>query len=54
MEKVVFIKIRLLFGPEVSASGVFFNFDNERMRSPKYPSAPTSGYAVLPGEELVT
>ena len=45
MEKVsVFIKIRVLFWPEISALGVFFNFDNERMRPPKYPSAP-------PGEE---
>ena len=33
MEKVsVFIKIRVLFWPEISAYGVFFNFDNERMR----------------------
>ena len=41
MEKVsVFIKIRVLFWPEISALGVFFNFDNERMRPPKYPSAP--------------
>ena len=35
-----FIKIRVLFWPEISALGVFFNFDNERMRPPKYPSAP--------------
>ena len=42
MKKVsVFIKIRVLFWPEISALGVFFNFDNERMRPPKYPSAPT-------------
>ena len=41
MEKVsVFIKIRVLFWTEISALGVFFNFDNERMRPPKYPSAP--------------
>ena len=41
VEKVsVFIKIRVLFWPEISALGVFFNFDNERMRPPKYPSAP--------------
>ena len=41
MQKVsVFIKIRVLFWPEISALGVFFNFDNERMRPPKYPSAP--------------
>ena len=26
-----FIKIRVLFWPEISALGVFFNFDNERM-----------------------
>ena len=36
----VFIKIRVLFGPEINALGVFFDFDNERMRPPKYPSAP--------------
>ena len=42
MEKVsVFVKIRVLFWPEISALGVFLNFDNERMRPPKYPSAPT-------------
>ena len=35
-----FIKIRVLFWPEISALGVFFNFDNERMHPPKYPSAP--------------
>ena len=41
MEKVsVFIKIRVLFWPEISALGVFFYFDSERMRLPKYPSAP--------------
>ena len=33
----VFIKIRVLFWPEISAVGVFFNIDNERMRPPKYP-----------------
>ena len=44
MEKVnVFIKIRVLFWPEISALGVFFNFDNERRRPPKYPSAPPPG-----------
>ena len=33
VEKVsVFIKVRVLFWPEISALGVFFNFDNERMR----------------------
>ena len=32
MEKIsVFIKIRVLFWPEISALGVFFNLDNERM-----------------------
>ena len=30
----------MLFWPEISALGVFFNFDNKRMRPPKYPSAP--------------
>ena len=35
-----FIKIRVLFWPEISALGVFFNFDNERMHPPKYPSDP--------------
>ena len=48
MEKFsAFIKIRVLFWPEISALGVFFNFDNERMRPPKYPSAPW----VLHGHE---
>ena len=43
MEKViVFIKIRVLFRPEISALGVYFNFDNELMRPPKYPSYPSS------------
>ena len=32
----VFIIIRVLFWPEISALGVFLNFDNERMRPPKY------------------
>ena len=33
---------RLFFWPVISAHalGVFFNFDNELMRPPKYPSAP--------------
>ena len=35
-----FIKIRVLFWPEISALGEFFNFDNERMHPPKYPSDP--------------
>ena len=44
VEKVsVFTKIRVLFWSEISALGVFFNFDNERMRPPKYPSAPPPG-----------
>ena len=30
----VFIKIRVLFCPEISALGVFLNKDNERMRHP--------------------
>ena len=41
LEKVsVFIEIRVLFWEEISALGVFFNFDNERMRPPLYLSAP--------------
>ena len=27
----------MLFWSEISAIGVFFNFENERMRPPKYP-----------------
>ena len=30
----------MLFWPEISALGVFFNFDNERMHPSKYPSGP--------------
>ena len=30
----------MLFWPEISALGVFFNFDNERMHPPRYPNAP--------------
>ena len=30
----------MLFWLEISAYGVFFNFDNERMHPPKYPSDP--------------
>ena len=37
----------MLFWPEISALGVFFNFDNERMHPPKYQSAPPP-----PGEKL--
>ena len=41
MEKAsVFTKIWVLFWPEIFALGVFLNFDNERMRPPKYQSAP--------------
>ena len=35
----------MLFRPEISALGVFLNFDNERMHPPKYPSDPPG----LPG-----
>ena len=35
-----FIKIRVLFGPEISALGVFLNFDNERMHPPLFLSPP--------------
>ena len=35
-----FLKIRVLFWPEISALGVLFNFDNEHMHPPKYLSAP--------------
>ena len=35
-----FLKIRVLFWPEISALGVFLNFDNERMHPPKYLSDP--------------
>ena len=49
VEKVsVFIKIRVLFWPEIRALGVFFNFDNERMRPPEYPSAPRDMSWYLP------
>ena len=34
----------MLLWPEISALGVIFNFDNERMRPPKYPSDPPGGY----------
>ena len=30
----------VLFWPEISALGVFLNFDNERMYPPKYLNAP--------------
>ena len=49
MEKVsVFIKIRVLFWPEISALGVFLNFDNKRMRPPKYPSQESKSLVTLP------
>ena len=37
---VFFIKVRVLFWPEISAIGVFLYFDNERMRPSKYQSPP--------------
>ena len=41
MEEVsVFIKIRVLFWPQISALGVFLNFDNGPMRPSLYLSAP--------------
>ena len=52
VEKVgVFIKIRVLFWPKISALGVFFNFDNERMRPPKYPSESTFFIQHLEGKQ---
>ena len=39
----------VLFWPEISALGVLFNFDNERMRPPKYPSAPLGVPTDCPG-----
>ena len=45
-----FIKIRVLFWPEISALGVFFNFDNERMHPPKYPSDPPGIMVGLSGQ----
>ena len=36
----VFLLEKLIFWPEISALRVFLNFDNERMRPPKYQSAP--------------
>ena len=35
-----FLKIRLIFWPEISALGLFLKSDNERMYPPKYLSAP--------------
>ena len=44
----VFIKIRVLFWSEISALGVFLNFDNERMRplNTKVPPG-TSPHIIL-------
>ena len=42
-----FIKIRVLFWPEIRALGVFFNFDNERMHPPKYQSDPPGGFQYV-------
>ena len=39
-----FLKIRVLFWPEISVIGVFLNFDNERMHPPKYLSDPPGTY----------
>ena len=38
----VYINIRVLFWPEISALRVILNFDNEHMRSPPPPSVPVS------------
>ena len=35
-----FLKIRVLFWPEISALEVFLNFENERMQPSKYQSDP--------------
>ena len=49
LEKVsVFIKIRVLFWPEISALGVFFNFENAD--APPPPSVPEC--PPPPGDEL--
>ena len=49
MEKksAFFFKIRVLFWPEISALGVFLNFDNERMHPPKYVSDPPPPGSIL-------
>ena len=41
-KKSAFLKIRVLFWPEISILGVYLNFDNKRMYPPppKYRSAP--------------
>ena len=38
----------MLFWPEISALGVFSNFDNERMHPPKYLSDPPGEIFHLP------
>ena len=53
MEKVsVFIKIRVLFWREISALGVFFNFDNERMRPLNTQVPPPGAVGVGRGQDL--
>ena len=48
LEKVsVFIKIRVIFWPEISALGVSLNFDNESMRSPLYLKSDCNPFARL-------
>ena len=47
-----FIKIRVIFWPEISALGVSFNFDNERMHPLKYPSAPPPPSGVQAFDKL--
>ena len=55
VEKVsVFIKLRVLFWPEISALGVSFNFNNEGMRPPKYPSPPPPPPPPPPRTNLLT
>ena len=40
------LKEGCFFWPEISALGVYLNFDNERMRPPLYLSAPPGGFEV--------
>ena len=42
----------MLFWPEISALGVFLNFDNERMRPPKCPSDPPGVYGQDVSDKL--
>ena len=55
-----FIKIRVLFWPEISALGVFLNFDNERMRPlntqvpPPPPPPPGIGGAMGAAVEVLS